>query len=306
MSGFALSDRSVKTSLNALERRAREILKSRPAYREMVDFYLTVFRCQINCRERLRVHPQTVDEHQRQLCLQQGVPLIEQYDPGIEPASLLEIWTEMKAVFRRGNPVLRHAVDQIDEAEAAGAFAPAAWLVEQRPDRTELVANASQRIGIEQSVLATLTRAVTFPHWDVVAQSWLSQDHLDGWQRPHCPVCGTPPALAEVRCERSGSEDLAPVRRRLMYCPFCGAGWAVSALTCPNCDSSRAGDARYYYTREEPDLRLDFCKRCDHYIKVVIADKINGRLHVGLEALTTTHLDQIAEEKNLKPLETCS
>ena len=196
--------------------------------------------------------------------------------------------------------------EKVDDAEEAGSFTPATWLLEQRPDRDELVADAGRQIGIDESVLATLARAVTFPHWELVAQSWLPEDSVEGWTEFRCPTCGGVPGLVEIRAARSGDEGIAAATRRLMHCPFCGSRWAIAALRCPACDSTRAGDAKYYYTDQEPELRIDFCKSCKHYVKVVNADRITGRLHVGLELLTTTHLDTIAQDKNLEPLELCS
>ncbi|MHC4609154.1 MAG: hypothetical protein ACYS7M_02260, partial [Planctomycetota bacterium] len=183
MSEPATSDGAAKKAAKALERRAKGILKARPAYKEMVGFYLTVFRRQIEWRDRLVVHPVTVDSDQRRQCLSAGQPLVESYDPGIESGSLLELWMEMKAVFRRGNDVLRRAVDKIDGAETAGDFVPATWLSELRPDRGELVVEASRRMGVEEAFLATLARAVTFPHWHLVSRSWLPGNGLEEWRR---------------------------------------------------------------------------------------------------------------------------
>lgn len=306
VSGSASSDAEIQKAVQALERRAEKILKARPAYQEMVDFYLTVFRRQIEWRDKLVVHPETVDDQQRRRCLGAGEPLIERFCPGIESQSLVKLWTEMKAVFRRGNDVLRQAVEKVNDAEEAGSFTPATWLLEQRPDRDELVADAGRQIGIDESVLATLARAVTFPHWELVAQSWLPEEPVEGWTEFRCPTCGGVPGLVEIRAARSGDEGIAAATRRLMHCPFCGSRWAIAALRCPACDSTRAGDAKYYYTDQEPELRIDFCKSCKHYVKVVNADRITGRVHVGLELLTTTHLDTIAQDKNLEPLELCS
>ncbi len=306
MSGSASPDQQTEHALKALDRRAKAILKLRPAYREMVDFYLTVFRCQIRWRNKLVVHPQTADRDQRQQYLGQGRPLVEYLDPGIEWKSLQALWSEMKTVFWRGNAVLGHAVDRIQAAEIDGAFTAATWLLEQRPDRYEMVADASQQLGVEESVLASLARAVTFPHWDLVAQGWLSNNGVEEWRRFSCPTCGGPPGLAEDRPERSAGDGVTATVRRLMHCPFCGSCWAVPTLTCPACDSTQPGDAKYYYTADEPDLRIDFCKSCDHYIKVVRSDKITGRLHLGLELLTTVHLDEIAQEKDLSPLAVCA
>ena len=307
MNGTASSSNGrVERDLKALQQRADQILKARPAYQEMVDFYLTVFRRQIEWRDRLVVHPQAVDGEQRRQCLRRGQPLLELYHPGIDADSLLNLWAEMKAVFRRGNDALRRAVDQIDDAEKEQGFLPAPWLLEQRPDRLELVADAAGQIGVDQSVLATLARAVTLPHWKLVAQAWLASDGLEEWKRPRCPVCGGAPGLAETHTEKSDREGLSPAKHRFMHCPFCASRWVVPSLKCPACQSTSHGDAKFYYTPDEAELRIDFCKSCRHYLKVVDADGIVGRLHVGLELLTTAHLDTLAQGKNLRPLETCS
>ena len=106
MRGPDRSRQRIEDDLKALDRRAEKILRARPAYKEMVDFYLTVFRRQIEWRDRLVVHPEPVEGEQLRRTLSAGRPLIEEFDPGIESSSLEDLWTEMKAVFRRGNPVL--------------------------------------------------------------------------------------------------------------------------------------------------------------------------------------------------------
>jgi formate dehydrogenase maturation protein FdhE len=306
VNGFVPSDANIQKAVQTLERRATEILKARPAYQEIVDFYLTVFRRQIEWRDRLVVHPEAVGDEQRRQCLGRGDPLIDSFDPGLDAGSLLELWIEMKAVFQRGNAVLRHAVDQIDQAERVDRFVAATWLAEQRPDRGELVTEAARQIGVDEPVLATLARAVTFPHWQLVAQHWLPDEAPDQWLRPRCPTCGGVPGLIEIRAERSGIEGISGAPRRYLLCPFCGSRWVAPVLRCPACESTRPGDAKYYFTSDEPELRIDFCKACNHYVKVVDADKITGPVHVGLELLTTAHLDAIAQDKNLTPLEVCA
>ncbi|MGB2987663.1 MAG: formate dehydrogenase accessory protein FdhE [Phycisphaerae bacterium] len=306
MSRPASSGGQDQPSLKALNRRAEAILKARPAYKEMVDFYLTVFRRQIEWRDRLAVHPEEVTAEQARECLRKGVVLCECYDPGIASESLLNLWTEMKEIFRRGNDVLRRAMDKIDDDEKTDGFVSAAWLTEQRPDRGELVADAARQIGVDESVLATLVRAVTFPHWERVAHRWLPPGRLDEWRRFRCPTCGGVPGLVENRAERNGRDGDSPVTRRLMHCPFCGSCWVVPTLTCPACGSTKAGDARYLFTPDEPELRIDFCNSCHHYVKVVDGGKVSGPVHVGLELLTAAHLDVIARDKKLSPLEVCA
>jgi formate dehydrogenase maturation protein FdhE len=292
-------------SLKALERRADAIRKARPAYNEILDFYLIVFRRQIEWRGKLVVNPETVDGDQRRECLREGHPLVERFDPGIESESLLRLWAEMKNVFLCGNDVLRQAVEKIDSAENAGDFAPGTWLLEQRPDRFELVSDTAAQIEVDQNVLATLARTVTLPHWELVSDSWLGGDPLHEWKRFTCPTCGGLPGLAETRKTPCGTDGLTAAYQRLMHCSFCGSFWAVPTLECPACGSTKEGDAKYFFTADEPEWRIDFCKSCDHYVKVIDGDKISRPIHVGLELVTAAHLDVIARGNNLSPLEVC-
>jgi len=304
MSGSTLPDKSTEAAVKALTRRAEQILQARPAYKEMVDFYLTAFRRQIEWRDRLAVHPTPVDREQVRACLREGTPLVEHYDPGIESDSLLALWAEMKTVFRRGNAVLEEAVERIEQAEQAGDLLPATWLMEQRPDRGELIGDVAERVGVEESMLGSLVRVVTFPHWQVVSGSWLpSSGRLHEWKRSCCPTCGGPPVLVELCTKPSAEENIAPVSQRFAHCGFCASRWRVPELKCPACGSTKSGDAKYFFTSQEPDLRIDFCKSCNYYIKVVDVGKTSGTIHVGLESLSTTHLDEIAREKKLTPLE---
>ena len=304
MSGSTSPDKSTEAAVRVLTRRAEQILKVRPAYTEMVGFYLTVFRRQLEWRDRLAVRPDPVDREQVRACLREGTPLVERYDPGIESDSLLALWAEMKAVFRRGNAVLEQAVDKIEQAEQAGDLLPASWLMEQRPDRDELTGDAAERIGVEESMLASLVRAVTFPHWQAVAQAWLpSSGRLHEWKQSRCPTCGGLPVLVELCAEPSAESNITPAPQRFAHCGFCASRWMVPELKCPSCGSTKSGDAKYFFTSEEPELRIDFCKSCNHYVKVVDVGKTSGGFHLGLESLTTVHLDEIAQEKRLTPLE---
>jgi len=297
------SARGNKLSLKVLKRRADAVRKARPAYSEMLDFYLIVFRRQIEWRDKLVVHAENVDTDQRAESLREGHSLVERFDPGIESESLLRLWEEMKTVFRCGNEVLRQAVKQIDNAEEGGDFVAGTWLLEQRPERHELIRDAACAIEVGENMLATLARAVTFPHWNVVSDTWLHGDTLREWKRFRCPTCGGPPGLVETRRTQCGTDGLTAAYQRLMHCPFCGSRWAIPTLECPACGSTKEGDAKYFFTADEPEWRIDFCKSCGHYVKVIDGDKISGPIHVGLELLTASHLDVLAREKNLSPLE---
>jgi len=293
----------VGSALQSLERRAGAILRARPAYKEPVEFYLTVFRRQIERAAEVCVRPEPVEPEQARQSLREGVPLIERYDPGLDVESLRSLWTEMKGLFRRGNDVLRSVVQRLDEAEHGGRFDAGLWLLEQRPWRPESVAQVAAGLGIGHEALAALAWATTYPHWQRIARSWLPGDRLGEWQRGRCPACAGPVKLAELHGDPPGEGGVTGGARMYLHCAFCGARWTVPPMQCPHCSSRRAGDAKYYFTTAEPELRIDFCGSCRRYLKTVDGDRIEGPVHAYLEWLASAHLDTLAEEKDLVPLE---
>jgi FdhE protein len=109
--------------------------------------------------------------------------------------------------------------------------------------------------------------------------------------------------LIELRSDKGLTEEIRPGVQRFLHCAFCGSRWGVANLECPSCGSRKRGDAKYLFTTDEPELRIDFCNDCQRYLKVIDGDKIGGPVHVGLELLTAAHLDILAQEKDLLPLE---
>lgn len=294
--------RPPRPSLESLNRRIDALVAARPEYGTLVRFYGDVFRLQIEWRPRVVVHPEKVDPQAAHACLGEGTALIDLFAPGLELASLLGLWREMKALFGAGNTTLAKAMKAIDEAEADGRFEPGAFLAELRPGHAD-AGEAARTIGVDVDLLISLARAVTLPHWQAVAWAWFPDGYQSKWPRSRCPVCCAPPALGELRVDprrQDEGDKIAPERK--LNCGFCGTAWIGPSMACLACDSVRAGDARYFFWREEPGLRIDYCNSCKSYLRVVDGARIAGPLHVGLEALCTTHLDTIASREGLVPL----
>ena len=286
-------------TIESVERRAGEILKVRPAYGEIVDFYLRVFRVQLAWQGKVRaraVRDSVAD------CLGLGVPLASRLDPGLDVSSLLGLWQEMKAVFGGGNKVLGKLAATVDKAESHGNLDPGPWLSSLRPWEPGLVEEAARRIGVDADALLTLARAVTVPHWRAVAHAWLGSGALLAWKHFECPVCGDRPALGELRTGPQGQTELKVSPERVMHCAFCGTAWAAASLACPGCASSDAGDAKYYFSPDDRAIRIDFCKRCKCYLKVIDGSLVVGPLYVALELVASAHVDRVAVGRGLKPL----
>ena len=70
----------------------------------------------------------------------------------------------------------------------------------------------------------------------------------------------------------------------------------------PFCENNEPKELGYFVSEEEEGFRLDFCKKCNHYIKTLDMRVIDSPAPLELENLITLHLDMLAHEQGFKPL----
>jgi FdhE protein len=109
------------------------------------------------------------------------------------------------------------------------------------------------------------------------------------WMRRYCPMCGSPPAMAQLR----GTD---PGRRRFLSCGCCGARWGFRRTACPFCEADAHRLASVTVEGESP-LRIDWCESCRGYLKTYDGEG-NERLH--LSDWSSLHLDVIALDRGFQ------
>ena len=109
------------------------------------------------------------------------------------------------------------------------------------------------------------------------------------WMRAYCPVCGSPPSMAQL----AGRD---PGRRRLLACGRCRARWPFSRTACPFCDtdSQRLSSVT---VQGEAGLRIDHCGACRGYLKTYDGE---GNETLFLADWTSLHLDLIAVDRSFR------
>lgn len=109
-----------------------------------------------------------------------------------------------------------------------------------------------------------------------------------GWAYGYCPMCGSWPAMAEIR-GLDGSRHLR--------CGGCGSDWRTDWLRCPFCGE---GDHDKLGSLVSPDKRerkqIEVCDRCGGYVKTITTLTSVRPEHVMLQDLATLALDFVALE----------
>ena len=110
---------------------------------------------------------------------------------------------------------------------------------------------------------------------------WLAKDQ---WEQGYCPVCASQPCIAYF--DSSGS--------RFLHCGFCGEEWPFPRIRCPFCENEDRETLGYFEAEEEEGFRVDFCRKCNRYLKTVDRRAFEKSTPMELENLATLHLDLIA------------
>jgi FdhE protein len=116
--------------------------------------------------------------------------------------------------------------------------------------------------------------------------AWRDEDR---WQRPHCPGCGSAPAMAQM-------VGVEPGHVRSLACGCCGSRWRWRRTACPFCENDP--HRSWVVTIEsEPGLRIDHCEACRGYLKTYVGQ---GSEAVMLADWTSLHLDVVARDRGLE------
>jgi len=140
-------------------------------------------------------------------------------------------------------------------------------------------------------LLRGLASLIAMPMLQSCRRAWAERVPTD-WAYGYCPICGTWPALAEMR----GLDGARHLR-----CGCCGGDWRTEWLRCPFCGE---GDHETLGSLVSPDKlereRIEVCDRCRGYVKTMTTLSAIRPEHVVLQDLATVVLDIAALERGYR------
>jgi FdhE protein len=155
-----------------------------------------------------------------------------------------------------------------------------------------IIVNMAEEVSLAPMVLKFLTHMALKPSLDTLKESVIERIQKDSWNYGYCPLCGSYPDMAYL-----GEQG-----RRFLHCKLCGYKWHYPRLRCPFCENNEPKELGYFVSEEEEGFRVDFCKKCNRYIKTLDMRVIDSPAPLELENLITLHLDMLAHEQGFKDL----
>jgi FdhE protein len=122
------------------------------------------------------------------------------------------------------------------------------------------------------------------------------RDHLRGERR--CPICGGAPQLSILEEHAASLESGG----RQLQCANCLNRWTFRRVMCVHCGEEDEHKLGYYRSEEFPQLRIDSCDTCRHYLKSIDL----GRLGLAVplvDEVAGVALDVSVTERGYKKIE---
>ena len=148
----------------------------------------------------------------------------------------------------------------------------------------------AREVGLQPERLYFLAKLALKPALEAIRSVCAGMVNVDLWDQGYCPLCGSEPNMAYL--DKKG--------KRHLYCELCGQEWPYPRVNCPFCRNEDQKTLGYFHSDNEQGLRVDFCRKCQRYIKTVDRREFEMEVPMELEYLATLHLDILAEKEGFR------
>ena len=276
---LALTAEQVKKAVEAVK-------KSKPAYAEILGFYVRVFMAQEDSKSRVQLEPIELSKELRTAKAREKLPLIGIEEFMYDAKESANLFLTLGRLAGNTNPKLSATAGTILNAVET-TLKPDALFSGLLDGNEALFENTANQLEIEKPLLGFFTYNSLKPSICACAEqlaTYLNQK--EPWLQGYCPICGSAPILSILESEGG----------RALVCGFCWHSWTAKRVHCPYCDSSQNKDLHYFYIEEENDSRVDLCDNCKKYIKTCDTRNATRLIYPPLEQIATMHLDIKAQE----------
>jgi FdhE protein len=112
-----------------------------------------------------------------------------------------------------------------------------------------------------------------------------------------CPVCGGSPVVGALQ------DVPEALGIRSLICGVCGGAWRSPRLTCAYCGEDDADELTVHAAESLPWIRLDACKSCRRYLKIVDLRRRGDAVPL-VDDVATVEMDLWAQQRGLHRVQT--
>lgn len=276
-------------TLENIALKVKAIGKRNPAYAEVVQWMGDLLSEAVKASESGEFHAPELEFDQEGLLegWKQGRPFLDPKALSLDWEKIADLYNRLLELVKKREDGRRQAEGLLKAIAESQNGAPVLLRAALASNFTIINASA-KALKVDPPVLALLLHLSLRPSLSMIAQAVLERLDVTLWNYGHCPVCGSAPKLAELSGEGG---------KRRLHCSLCEAAWFYPRIRCPFCENADRKDLSYFRAENEEGLRVDFCNRCNNYLKTIDLRELPGLIIVPLDDIATWHLDIVAGKK---------
>jgi FdhE protein len=261
------------------------VMQKRPIYKEA----LSVYRELVVLLEEAgpEIEYASGDKKVREIKAKEGFSLFSREDLPVDlkatPGLFTRVLEHLSSKKREDGEALEKALERV---RTDGQWIERALRAFLARDEATIDAMA-QEVSLDSTVLKFVTTMALKPSLNTLRGLVSGALQKGSWEYGYCPLCGSWPDMASL--DEQG--------KRVLHCELCGFEWNYLRIQCPFCENSDSEELGYFMSQEEKGLRVDFCKKCNAYIKTIDLRVAEAPAPLELENLITLHLDMLAHEQ---------
>jgi FdhE protein len=280
-----------ETRVEKIRKRVAAMVKERPSHREVVEFFGNVVIEQCTMGAKVKTSPVEINEEDFKLRIMEGFPLIEKRALTLDIPFATRLFRRLCKVMSQSKKACQDAeliikalrnkeIDILELLEHAGS------------NGDEFVDTISKELNVKKDVLTFLARNSVKPIFEAYAKKLGGYVDQERWWKGYCPICGSEPAMAELRKEGA----------RYLVCSSCSFEWRFNRVKCPFCENDDHEKLKYFYAEQEEGrmYRIDVCDKCKRYIKTIDTEQLGEEVIPIIEDAGTLFLDVLAATAGFK------
>lgn len=208
--------------------------------------------------------------------------------PPLPAAEMRELLRVISAALVAANSDLRATVKVLETRFEQ--LQPASPTTVGKDDVRRLFASLVKAGELEQDLATFLLCLSLSSFYTRYFESMREGLQIDLWREGHCPVCGEKPHYGLLRRD-DGAKQLE--------CWLCETRWVHTRIKCPFCNNEEQDDLGYFTVDDRELCRISFCRRCNHYLKIIDARKLDGKgdIVLAIHNLASLSHDLLAKQE---------
>lgn len=269
-----------------MEKSRNQIIKKRPAYKDILNFYVQVFQAQEENRRQILMDPISIDPSLVEKKLRHDMPLIDAKEFMIDHNAAVQLMTTLCDIAQNQNNALSQSAVSLKASVRDSKLDTGMVFDALLKGDQEMLSNFSDTIDIRFEHLVMFTYLSIAPAVERCAEQLTGYLKDRSHAKGYCPICGNFPDLFYL-------DDKG---KRYLKCGFCCHCWEVARMGCLFCDSKDPEVHPYFFSPEEKEYRVDVCDVRLKYIKGVDLRHLDRPFLPKIELAATLHLDIKARE----------